>query len=111
MIEKTDILLINPPFGPLNGPYISIPVLAAYLKKKSLKIEALDASLVLYKKIIFSDIIENKKKYINKRFLELNNKATLSFKETNEFVLLHAMIIDCNRYRFILKKLENEELT
>ncbi|MBI9100204.1 MAG: radical SAM protein [Spirochaetaceae bacterium] len=111
MTKKADILLINPPFGPINGPSISIPVLAAYLKKKSINIEALDANLAVYKKLLLSDTIDNKKKYVFKRFLELNSKSVLSFIEINEYVLLYSVIIEANGFGSSLRQLENKKLT
>ncbi|KJR41536.1 radical SAM domain-containing protein [Candidatus Magnetoovum chiemensis] len=82
------ILLIYPPFGAIESPYISIPTLAAYLRSKNIEADALDLNLSFFKNLLSLDNIESAKQYALKRFTELNDKDSLGFIDAVEYFRL-----------------------
>ncbi len=48
----TDILLIQPPFSMPDKPYISVPVLSAYLKSKGVSVAGLDLNIEFFREFL-----------------------------------------------------------
>jgi len=88
-MNRTDILLINPPFGTLENPYISIPVLASYLRSRDVKVSAFDANREFYFRFLTPANIRKSKDLAKKRFIEMNSKCELTFPEIFEYQLLY----------------------
>lgn len=82
------VLLIYPPFGAIESPYISIPTLAAYLCSRGIEVHALDANLIFFQKILSPDNIKNCMGYAENRLHTLNNMPYLSFSENVEYLRL-----------------------
>jgi radical SAM superfamily enzyme YgiQ (UPF0313 family) len=97
--SKSDILLVNPPYGPLDGPYISIPTLSSYLRKNGVKVSGFDANVKSYFELFKTGTLIGKKNHMKKRFIELNEKKELDFSEMNEFMILYMMIFEMNILR------------
>ncbi|MBF0515637.1 MAG: radical SAM protein [Nitrospirae bacterium] len=83
-----DIALIYPPFGALDAPYISIPVLAAYLKSKNINVHVLDANIEFFRTLLNPDKLKKAEDFAMKRFIELNTARELSFIEAYEYLRL-----------------------
>lgn len=99
MKKKIDVLLINPPIGTVANPYISIPVLSAYLKKKKITVKAFDLNREFMLQFVNVENIRKGKEYCVNRFLALNEKKELNFKE----------IIEYARFYNLLKEIENNK--
>ncbi len=92
-MEKIDILLINPPFGNIGNPYISIPVLAAYLRSKGLSVSAFDLNREFFVRLLTPENIRQGKEFAVRRFKELNDKPELTFSEIYQYcVLLQTLV-------------------
>lgn len=83
--DQKDILLINPPFGSINGPAISLPVLVSYLLKQGINVSAIDLSNRFYGALLTVKNIQSGLSHIEKRFVELNPKKRLLFSEMVEY--------------------------
>ncbi|MEO5360988.1 MAG: B12-binding domain-containing radical SAM protein [Nitrospirota bacterium] len=82
------IALIYPPFGSLDGPYISIPVLGAYLRSRDIGVDVLDANIELFSRLLNPDNMTNALGFAVNRFTCLNSSAELSFIEAYEYMRL-----------------------
>ncbi|MBF0515638.1 MAG: B12-binding domain-containing radical SAM protein [Nitrospirae bacterium] len=79
------ILLINIPFVSPSNPYISIPTLAAFLKKRGIAVEAFDANIDFYHYCLRKDNVSDGTKYAHERIKELNAKTLLQFDQMIEY--------------------------
>jgi radical SAM superfamily enzyme YgiQ (UPF0313 family) len=104
-MKQTDILLINPPFGTLENPYISIPVLASYLRSRNVKVSAFDANREFYFRFLTPANIRKGKDSAKKRFTELNNKDELTFPEMFEYQLLYRALTEAEAKKDDLNRL------
>jgi anaerobic magnesium-protoporphyrin IX monomethyl ester cyclase len=95
----TDILLINPPFGPLLEPYISIPVLADYLLSRNINVRAYDANRALIVSMLNHERIRHGIEFTESRFNELNAKSKLRFNECCEYFVIASALIEALPYR------------
>ena len=85
---KSDILLIQPPFSMPDKPYISIPTLAAYLKKQGITVRGLDLNIEFFRQFLSPKNLQASKAFTEKRFAELNEQSDLNFLEMSEYSLL-----------------------
>ena len=97
--EKSGILLLNPPFSETGNPYISIPVLAAYLRSRNIPVSAFDINREFYVRLLTAENIIKGKKHGDKRFKELNNKCELTFSEMFEYRLLAAVLMELEAFQ------------
>jgi radical SAM superfamily enzyme YgiQ (UPF0313 family) len=102
--HTSEILLLNPPFGPIE-PYISIPVLASYLRKHGFRVSAYDIKRELYIQLLTSQNIFRGIRYANKRFIELNSQPKLTFSEIFEFSILVLILSEKQKFRRAIKTL------
>lgn len=84
MKETKDILLINPPFGPVDSPYIAIPVLASYLKSRNVKVDAYDLNREFFYRLFNPRRIKEGFDYCVERIDQLNQKSELNFMQAIE---------------------------
>ena len=82
--QRPDILLIDPPFGLLSNPYISIPLLGAWLQKSGFEVQALDMSSHFYRTFLNPANVQAGLTHMTQRLHELNNRPQLSFDELRE---------------------------
>ncbi len=89
----SDILLVYPPFGDLLGPYISIPVLAGYLKQKGFTVSTYDINREFFFRFLSPENIRKGLTHISKRFEQLNRQKSLNFMEINEYWLIASLLL------------------
>jgi radical SAM superfamily enzyme YgiQ (UPF0313 family) len=94
--ERSGILLLNPPFSEMGSPYISIPVLAAYLRSRNIPVSAFDINRAFYVKLLTAENIITGKRHGDRRFKELNNKPELTFSQMFEYRLLAAALTEAD---------------
>jgi radical SAM superfamily enzyme YgiQ (UPF0313 family) len=82
------VLLINPPFGTLDKPYLSIPVLASYLQSKNVAVKAVDANNEFYRRFLTRENTDHGRFYAEERLGELNERRELSFAGVMEYCRL-----------------------
>ncbi|MBW1799291.1 MAG: cobalamin-dependent protein, partial [Deltaproteobacteria bacterium] len=92
MKKDVDVLLMNPPFGTVMNPYISIPVLAAYLKSRGIHTKAYDANQEFLYRFVTLENIRKGKEFVKNRFCELNTREELSFSEIFEYAFLFNIV-------------------
>ena len=80
-----DILLLFPPFSSKNNPYLSIPVLARYLKNKNIPVFAEDIGVKFWNSFLKENNLKESISFIESRFLQLNEKQILNFKDIVEY--------------------------
>jgi anaerobic magnesium-protoporphyrin IX monomethyl ester cyclase len=80
------VLLINPPYGTLTEPYISIPVLASYLRSHGVPVRAFDAARQLVAELVKPENIRMGMEFLTQRFRELNASPQLVFSEMHEYL-------------------------
>jgi len=89
----SDILMVYSPLGDLFGPYISVPVLAGYLRQKGFKISSYDINREFLFRFLSPENIRNGLTFISKRFDQLNRQKSLSFMEINEYWLIVSLLL------------------
>lgn len=92
--NSLDILLINPPFGTISSPYISIPTLASYLKSRHIKVGAFDLNREFYCRLLTRENILKGKEYAQKRFIQLNDQPALKFSSSIEYLSLYRLLME-----------------
>jgi anaerobic magnesium-protoporphyrin IX monomethyl ester cyclase len=92
--DTMGILLIYPPYGTPVYPYISIPVLAGYLRSRNIGVSALDANSAYFRELIREDRIREAQAIARARLSELNEKSMLSFSEIVELARLIRILSD-----------------
>lgn len=97
--SATDLLLINPPFGPLLEPYISIPVLADYLLSRNINVRAYDANRALIVSMLNHGRIRQGIEFTESRFMELNARSKLDFSECCEYFRIVSALIEALPHR------------
>jgi len=102
---KTEILLINPPFSRPDDIVIGIPVLAAYLRSKSITIAAEDLSLAFFRRTITAIAFIEGNKHAVERFKELNDKSKLDLCEMYEYSWLSDFIVHVSAYQRVYNRL------
>ncbi len=86
---QKEILLLFPPISSRKNPYLSIPVLARYLKKKNIPVSAEDVGLLFWNKFLDSQQrFYDSCSILKDRFLCLNTKDSLNFREIVEYMRL-----------------------
>jgi anaerobic magnesium-protoporphyrin IX monomethyl ester cyclase len=100
-----EILLLNPPFGAISKPYISIPVLAAYLRQRHVSVAAYDLDQAFYVRLLTTSHILSGLNFARERFLELNQKPVLEFAEAFEYFLLVKMLTESAHFKSEFEKL------
>ncbi len=88
-----DILMVYSPFGVISSPYIGIPVLASYLKRKGFKITAYDINREFFFRFLSPENIRKGLTFISKRFDQLNRQKSLNFMEINEYWLIASLLL------------------
>lgn len=71
------VLLIYPPFAMPDKPYISVPVLAAYLRSKGIEVEALDGNIEFFRRYVSPGRMERSRSFAAERLMELNGRREL----------------------------------
>ncbi len=95
---KKQLWLINPPFSMPGQPVISIPALAAYLTEKNIEFAAFDFNLAFFERFLVPDNILRGHKFIQQRFLELNQQPQLNFTEMTEYKKLFDLLLAVKRW-------------
>lgn len=88
MARDIDILLLNLPFA-VSRPYISIPTIISYLRSQGISAEACDMNCEFYYRFFTRDNIRNAINHITERFMELNGKGSLPFRDMLEYVVCY----------------------
>jgi len=86
MPKHIDVLLLNPPFA-ISRPYISIPTLVSYLRKQNISTEACDINSEFYYRFFTRDNIRRGIDKVSGRFIELNTKEELDFRDMLEYII------------------------
>lgn len=81
------VLLIYPPCAEPN-PYISVAVLAGYLRYQGIDVEVLDANIEFYRRFVIRENVDRGYRYGWERFKDLNGKPRLNFTEQVEYSCL-----------------------
>lgn len=95
--EKS-VLLILPPFVSPQAPYISLAVLAGYLRSCRIPVRIFDASAFLAKNYNKPQWLDQGIQAIQLCFKELNNRAQLTPAEAAKMTMLYPLINDINYY-------------
>lgn len=103
--KDAEILLIYPPFGAITNPYISIPVLAAYLRNRNIPVAAYDMRQEFYIKLLTPQNILRGLNYAKERFLELNTKSSLNFSEAFEYWMLSTILSESQIFKREIERL------
>jgi len=82
------ILLINPPFSYLKGPYGAIPQLAGYLKSKGIPVRAEDLGAQFSRDFLTPAAVANGARHASERFRELNDEKNLGPRQKVEYNIL-----------------------
>ena len=82
------VFLTYPPFASPYSPYLSIPILTAYLRSRNIEVSAVDANVEFFRWILSSGKVNNGKRFAESRIVELNEKPELCFTEMAEFAWL-----------------------
>jgi radical SAM superfamily enzyme YgiQ (UPF0313 family) len=91
--SRTGILLVNLPFSHVDSPYISIPVLASYLKSRHIEVAAFDLNRALYQQLLQSQQVRRGIEYGLERLAALNRQPGLTFYELYEYWILSRVLI------------------
>ncbi len=86
------VLLILPPFGSFDAPYISLAVLAGYLKSCHIPVSILDTSAFLVKKCCRSAQREAGIQAMQQTFRELNAKEQLKPSEAAQLTVIYPLL-------------------
>jgi len=86
------LILLNVPFISKHNPYPAIPQLAEYLSKKGIEIEVCDINFELWKRFLNEENYMAGVEYSRERFLQLNSKPFLTFKECVEYRRLSLLL-------------------
>lgn len=71
----TDILLIQPPFSMPDKPYISVPVLSAYLKSKGVSVAGLDLNIEFFREFLSPEYLRVGLEKTESRLKELESNG------------------------------------
>lgn len=88
MTKRRGIFLINPPYTDSRGPYVAIPQLAAYLKKKQIPVIGADLGAVFLKYLLNPESIARGAAHAASRFTALNREKDLSLAQRIEYQIL-----------------------
>ncbi len=88
----TEILLFNPPFAVPDGPYISIPSLAAYLRSHNRGVSAYDLNREFFYRFLDCRNILGGNRYALEQFKKLNSRSNLKFSEIVEYQKLFRIL-------------------
>jgi anaerobic magnesium-protoporphyrin IX monomethyl ester cyclase len=93
------ILLIFPPFAAARNPYASLPVLAAYLRARHIKVKCVDANIEFFHRFLTPERIVQAQETVASRLLRLNHQSKLkSTEEKSEYLTLARAILQSQRY-------------
>jgi anaerobic magnesium-protoporphyrin IX monomethyl ester cyclase len=88
VLKTGSVLLIYPPFGTWDKPYLSIPVLASFLRSKRIPVEALDANNAFYHQFLTRQAIAAGRIFGEVRIAALNDQRRLNLREIIEYCRL-----------------------
>jgi len=91
--DELNIVLIDPPFGSINGPSIGLPVLVSYLWNHGINIGAIDLSNRFYAFLLTENNIRAGLEHLENQFAQLNRKNRLGFAEVVEFEKLVKLLL------------------
>jgi len=94
--KKNGVLLISPPFNSLTTPYISLAVLAGYLKSVHIPVSVYDCTPAFYKEYCSLDKCIAGLEAMQKKFISLNKKSQLIPSEAAEVIHLFSLISEVN---------------
>ncbi len=80
-----DRLLLYPPFADPTQPYISLPTLKGYLKRKNMDAKVIDINMEATHFLLAPQRIAKLHSVLEQRFIEFNRKPSLSFLEQWEY--------------------------
>jgi hypothetical protein len=83
-------LLIHPPFADPTQPYVALPTLKGHLRSKGLDARVLDLNLESVHWLFAPERLDDLATRFGLRFLKLNHKSVLDFREQREYRLLLA---------------------
>ena len=92
------VLLILPPFVTPESPYISLAVLAGYLRSCSIPVSVFDVSAFLVKKYNAPQWLDKGVLAIQQCFQQLNGKEQLTPAEAVKMTILYPLINEINHY-------------
>ena len=93
-----EALLVLPPFGSFDAPYISLAVLAGHLKSCGIPVGVLNASAFLVKHYCTRSRLAAGIAAIHQSFSELNEKACLMPSEAAKLTVLYPLLSALNQY-------------
>ncbi|MCK5680621.1 hypothetical protein KAI46_07415 [bacterium] len=105
--QLNGVYLFNAPFSSPDSPYISVPTLAAYLESQGVPCQACDLGQEFWPLFLTPEQVHESIKYVEERFLELNQKKSLTYYEAFEYkrvILLQEMITEKGDLLFSLLK-------
>lgn len=97
-MKSHDIILINPPYSTISNPYISLPVLDAFLKRENIDVYSCDLDPLLYKELSRPGSVRNGIEHVKRRFVELNAKNNLSFAEAVEYKMFSILLLQLSSH-------------
>ncbi|MDQ7822245.1 MAG: radical SAM protein [Candidatus Eremiobacteraeota bacterium] len=97
MKKEAEVLLINPPFAEPR-PYISIPTLVSYLESRGIRTAAYDLNCEFFYRFLTRERIRRGIEYVSERFLELNGRDELAFREMLEYTVCCDLLRDMEEH-------------
>jgi hypothetical protein len=88
MTDKKAVLLIHPPFSMPDKPCISIPALAAQMKRKGIHVRGLDANIEFWRRFLSPKNLQTARAHAEERWEALQGKVEMNDSEKAECTLL-----------------------
>jgi anaerobic magnesium-protoporphyrin IX monomethyl ester cyclase len=97
-IDLNHLVLIDPPFGPINGPSISLPVLVSHLKSRDISVSGIDLNLRFYRALVTEPNIRAGLVHLESRFAELNRMDSLRFDRMVEYEAIVNLLLKREKF-------------
>ncbi len=94
----TDMVLIDPPFGSISGPSISLPVLVSSLRCHGIGVSDIDLNLCFYRALLTEPNIRAGLAYLENRFVALNRKNSLNFSQIVEYEAIVNLLLKKEKF-------------
>lgn len=97
-MEPEDVILIDPPFGSMNGPSMGLPVLVSSLRRNGIRALGMDLNPLFYRALLTKTNIRKGLVRMERRFALLNRKDGLSFSRMVEYEALVNLLVKRKKF-------------
>ncbi len=91
------VALIFPPTCDPTGPYLAVPMLTAYLRKRGITVLPVDANVEAYDRLLRCAVLREMAERVRKRLARLERKGSLSHSDQLLYVRLWEAVPDLSR--------------